>query len=504
MCKKLMFLISFVALLGLVNIVSAVDWTGGGATRDWCDADNWDGSVPAPGENAVLKPGTPWEPLVQGPGCSADFDKLEWDLGSSDAITLDIVDAVFRLMENEESGDGLMTVNVSGTSNVDCWDDRWRWGNHGYGIWNQSGDTIVHINGDFRGGDEDDGLFDLNMSSGVLDVEGEFLIGDDGDGVATITGGDIVFENVNLAARKGGHSAAMVMSNGEMYVDENFRMGKDCKDGGGFASLDLTGGTINADEIRLSVGSCVDVNVTVDGGLLIARQHLRVGEGDGVVNVALTSGEIRIESGSSLQIDNGKNLNITDGVLKIKGNVTGAIGAMVCDGSGRLTGFGGPQGIVIAYDGEYTIVTATTAFDPDQAYCPLPGNGAERVQSDVTEVVLQWTVGDCIGTRGRNLVYFGSDCDAVDNATQSDPEFQGLTGAGVPEFNIGNLPLWSCWCWRIDTFCQAGNTVKGNLWSFCTGCEDIPGDVNRDCLVNFEDYACVAADFGLDDYWPLD
>jgi hypothetical protein len=92
----------------------------------------------------------------------------------------------------------------------------------------------------------------------------------------------------------------------------------------------------------------------------------------------------------------------------------------------------------------------------------------------------------------------------VEAATQSDPEFQGLRGAGSPCFNVGNLPLWTCWCWRVDTFCQAGNTVKGDVWTFCTGCEDIPGDVNRDCLVNFEDYACVAGDFGETDFWPLD
>jgi hypothetical protein len=408
-------------------------------------------------------------------------------------------------MENVESGDCLMTIDISGASNVDFWDDRIRFGNHGHGVLNISDTSVLHVNGDLRGGDEDDGLFDLNMNGGVLEVEGEVLQGDDGGGVFTFSGGDTVSGSFTVAARKGGTVGTMVMSDGEIYVHEFIRFGKDCKDGGGFASLHMTGGTINADEVRFGCNSCVDVNVTIDGGLIIARSDLCVGDGDGDVSVALNGGEIRVESSDTLEIDeNNGNIDITEGVLKVKGNVTAAIAAMVCEGSGRLTGYGGPQGVVIAFDGVYTVVTATTEFDADKAYCPNPADGAERVPSVVTEAVLSWTPGDCIGIRGRNLVYFGSDCGAVDNATQSDPEFKGLTGAGDPSFPIGNLPLWTCWCWRVDTFCQAGNTVKGNVWTFCTGCEDIPGDVNRDCLVNFEDYACVADDFGETDFWPLD
>jgi hypothetical protein len=170
MCKKLMFLISFVALLGLVNILSAADeWDGGGATRDWCDGDNWDdGTAPGPDDDAELKvvdPNVGWaSPLIEGPGCAPDFGLLIWDLGSSDSITLDIVNADVRFKEGYESGNGLMTVNISGTSNVDSWDGRIRWGNHGHGVLNMSAPATLHINGDLRGGDEDDGLFDMNMT----------------------------------------------------------------------------------------------------------------------------------------------------------------------------------------------------------------------------------------------------------------------------------------------------------------------------------------------------
>jgi hypothetical protein len=510
MCKKLMFLISFVALLGLGNILLADDWDGGGATRDWCDGDNWDdGTTPGPGDDAELKvidPNVGWaSPLVLGPACSADFDRLFWDLGTTDAITLDIVDASFRLMENYESGDGLMTVNVSGTSNVDCWDYRIRWGNHGHGVWNQSDPAITHIANDFRGGDEDDGAFDLNMSGGVLDVGGEFLIGDDGGGVATFTGGDVVLGRVNIAARKGGAVGGMVVSNTEIYVHEYFKLGKDCKDDGGFAYLTMNSGTINCEVLYLSEYSCVDVNVDVSGGLIVVRDEFMVGEGDGDVAVSISGGEIRVESESTMTISSNGSVDVCGtGQLKLKGNKLNDLAQMVCDGSGRLTGCGTAAGVELAYDGTYTIVTGNPDVNPDQAYCPVPANGAERIPSVVSNVVLSWEEGECIGTRGRNIVFFGpaDECEAVCADSQGGPYNIGVTRSGVNTWNLGNLPLWECYCWKIDTFCEAGNTVPGNCWTFCTGCEDIPGDCNRDCLLNFLDYATTVDDFGEQIYWP--
>jgi hypothetical protein len=342
MCNKFMFLIFAVALLGLVNIVSADEWGGGCIDCDWCNPGCWvGGSVPGPDDCVTLKPAG-CDPIIKGPACSADIRCLAWDLGSSESITLYIVDAIVRVGEGEEGGDGLMTIDISGASNVDFWDDRMRFGNHGHGVINLRDTSVLHVNGDLRGGDEDDGRFDFNMSGdSVLVVEGEVLQGDDGGGVFTFNGGDAVANEWTVAARKGGTVGTMVVNGTDIYVHEFIRFGKDCKDGGGFASLLMTGGTINADEVRFSCNSCVDVNVTIDGGLLIARSDLCVGDGDGDVNVALNGGEIRVESSDTLSIDGNGTIDITEGVLKIKGNVTAAIAEMVCDGSGRLTGYGG-------------------------------------------------------------------------------------------------------------------------------------------------------------------
>ncbi len=507
MYRKLMFLISFVALLALVNVVVADTWDGD-TSSDWCDGANWeDGSVPGPDDDAQLKV-TGNDPLLQGPACGADFGKLVWDLDSSDAITLDIVDAVVRFKENEESGEGLMTINISGTSNVDCWDDRIRWGNHGHGVLNMSDDAVLHINGDLRGGDEDDGVFDLNMSDGLLVVEGEILCGDDGSGVLTFTGGAVVCERFTLAARKGGQTADMVVSgDAEIYVgggdDPEFRIGKDCKDDGGAGSLTMTGGILNAGKILLSASedSCVDVTVDMQGGLLIAREELIVADDDGVVTVTISGGEIQVLGDDSLEIDDNGSIDLCGGTLVLAGNKAAEIAELVCV-DGKITGYGIPAGVVIDYDnlnpGKTTVYGV--GVDSRQAYCPEPANGADKVRP--TGVWLRWVPGSGVGRIGGHRVYFGTDEEALGAATMPDDEYMGQTRSNAPEYYVGDLLLWVDYFWRIDEVNEDFTVTKGMVWKFTTGCELIPGDVNRDCIVDFKDYAKIAETWQKKQLWP--
>lgn len=66
------------------------------------------------------------------------------------------------------------------------------------------------------------------------------------------------------------------------------------------------------------------------------------------------------------------------------------------------------------------------ASDPYQASNPDPPDGAICVDPDV---VLSWTAGVGVWSRGRHIVYFGTDYDAVDNADTGSPEYQGMTAA---------------------------------------------------------------------------
>ena len=122
--------------------------------------------------------------------------------------------------------------------------------------------------------------------------------------------------------------------------------------------------------------------------------------------------------------------------------------------------------------------------------------------------MLEWIEGDCLGHMGRNAIYFGTDRTMVDAATPTDSEFKGYQTAGNNTYNVGNLPLWETFYWRIDEFNREPDEeplTKGKVWSFTTGCELVVGDMNIDCVVNFKDYAELMSAW-LDEVplWPVE
>jgi hypothetical protein len=100
-------------------------------------------------------------------------------------------------------------------------------------------------------------------------------------------------------------------------------------------------------------------------------------------------------------------------------------------------------------------------------------------------------------------VYFGTDFNDVNDADVGDPIiYLGVWPSSGTCVNVGNLPLWQTFYWRVDEFNEDATITRGDVWRFTTGCELIPGDINLDCLVNFEDYAELAATFGEEEFWP--
>ena len=61
---------------------------------------------------------------------------------------------------------------------------------------------------------------------------------------------------------------------------------------------------------------------------------------------------------------------------------------------------------------------------------------------------------------------------------------------------------WKTYYWRINKFNDDGTTSAGPRWSFTTGCEAIPGDINNDCVLKFEDYADIASTWQQEQLWP--
>ncbi|MFH1715753.1 MAG: hypothetical protein ABIF19_00245 [Planctomycetota bacterium] len=98
---------------------------------------------------------------------------------------------------------------------------------------------------------------------------------------------------------------------------------------------------------------------------------------------------------------------------------------------------------------------------PGAAGNPQPANGAMDVQMNAT---LNWTAAT---TAVSHDVYFGTDKDAVKNATKTSPEYKGNKALGSESYDPGKL-AWHTTCyWRVDAVYSTG-PVKGLVWAFTT------------------------------------
>ncbi|MFH1881645.1 MAG: sugar-binding protein [Planctomycetota bacterium] len=92
---------------------------------------------------------------------------------------------------------------------------------------------------------------------------------------------------------------------------------------------------------------------------------------------------------------------------------------------------------------------------------PQPANGAADVQMTAT---LSWTPAD---NAASHELYFGTDRDAVNNATTASPEYVGPRALGSESYDPGKLGLNAVYHWRVDEVYPT-ETIKGLVWSFTT------------------------------------
>ena len=113
---------------------------------------------------------------------------------------------------------------------------------------------------------------------------------------------------------------------------------------------------------------------------------------------------------------------------------------------------------------------------PVKASSPSPNNG---VTGTKMTPILRWGAGDFAAS---HQVYFGTDADAVKNATTASPEYKGVKALGDEIYDPGKLAWFTEYFWRVDEVNNLNpeGPWVGNLWSFTTG----------DFLVidDFEDY----------------
>jgi len=101
---------------------------------------------------------------------------------------------------------------------------------------------------------------------------------------------------------------------------------------------------------------------------------------------------------------------------------------------------------------------------PIKAGSPNPRNGAAGVKHTP---VLSWGPGDYAVS---HEAYFGTDEEAVKNATTASPEYKGTKALGAESYEPGELGWASTYYWRVDEV----NSVNpdspwiGSVWSFTT------------------------------------
>jgi hypothetical protein len=95
---------------------------------------------------------------------------------------------------------------------------------------------------------------------------------------------------------------------------------------------------------------------------------------------------------------------------------------------------------------------------------PNPTNGAVDVKPSV---VIKWNAG---AVAASHEMYFGTDMDAVRNATKTSSEYKGPIALGDENYTPGQLDLATTYYWRIDEVNSVNpdSPWTGIVWSFTT------------------------------------
>ncbi len=101
---------------------------------------------------------------------------------------------------------------------------------------------------------------------------------------------------------------------------------------------------------------------------------------------------------------------------------------------------------------------------PGAVGSPNPSNGATDIRQTQ---ILKWSPGD---NAASHQVYFGADKDVVRNANTGSPEYKGSRDLGSESYDPGKLQWDSTYYWRVDGLDNTNpdSPWVGLVWSFTT------------------------------------
>ena len=432
MSKKLIYLISLVLVLGLVNDASAelvAQWKlddGAGTTALDATGNGNDGTL----EDEPV--------VVEGQfGQALAFDNSRVTIAASDSLTADLFQGSFTL-----------TAWINPTRTGNTWQQIFR-------AWREAGNSCdtLFINND--GTLSWRGLVGGAWAGGMCETAAGVVPADQWTHVAVTGDGTNFRIYVNGALSQ---ESAFQTTDGE---NANYYIGGDPATGGeSYAGM--------VDDLRVynHVLSEGDVRASMEnqGGAIVKAYGADPGSGtlheDTWISLGWRAGDFAASHDVYIS-DNFDSVN--EGA---EGTFIGNQGeTFIVIG---FPGFPYPDGLVpgTTYYWRIDEVNDTEpnspwkgdiwsfSIPPKTAYFPDPADSAESVDVDVT---LSWTPG--YGAK-LHTVYFGENFDEVDNAAGGLPQ-------GTATYTPGTLKMAKTYYWRVDEF-DIVETHKGDVWSFTT------------------------------------
>ncbi|MFH1716715.1 MAG: PA14 domain-containing protein [Planctomycetota bacterium] len=111
------------------------------------------------------------------------------------------------------------------------------------------------------------------------------------------------------------------------------------------------------------------------------------------------------------------------------------------------------------------VIPAAAFSPPVRAGSPSPSNGAVGV---TMVPIFKWSPGVDAASHD---VYFGTDEQAVADATKASPQYKGSKTLGDESYDPGKLAWHTTYYWRVDEVndLKADSPWTGKVWSFTTG-----------------------------------
>jgi len=318
-----------------------------------------------------------------------------------------------------------------------------------------------------------DNTGELLISGGNNTITNRLRVGRlNGTGIVTITDGILNALNTYTTFGDTG-TAVLTMSGGTLNIDR-VTFGQKADDS---STLNMSAGTININtsdatpattsgSLRMGLGNA---NLNISGTAVITAEKLYITEG-GLIN--MSGGTVSITGAEDAQPtfnftkaaigDMAGEILFNGGHLLITGDHESLFNAAI--GAGNIYTTVAAHAVYAEYfAGEG--LTKLVLVPSEKAYHPNPADGQKDVPRDA---ILKWTAGDYADTHDA---YFGSDANAVKNATTVSPEYKGQKVLGEESIDPGKLTLNTTYYWRIDEVngVNPDSPWAGNVWSFTTG-----------------------------------